>query len=285
MKFRLNLVACLAWGCLIAVGYWVFSNVIFKPDIEGVRFSKTVTKVKEEDAIAEVVLLLEHPATQAIDVKYETRDRTAQSGVDYTNTKGTVHFSTGDTQRSLFVSIQPDRNISEPNETFDIILTNVRYQPKHTIVILEQGVNKDLLAKSELVIASLSVLAADIANDIATIKIIEGVSAPSKELASRYEMVKSNLSSERERYLLLFKDALALDPEVIKLSIKKRLTALEKKGYKHQLIATTLMEKQLINYMNDQIPMLDLWISELGELVTVEQVPQETDENETRLSA
>ena len=66
---------------------------------------------------------LDRAATETVTVEWATSDGTATAGTDYTAGNGTLTFSSGDSSKTVSVTVAGD-NVDEPNETFEVTLTN-----------------------------------------------------------------------------------------------------------------------------------------------------------------
>ncbi len=269
-----GMLLCVAF--LIALSVWQLKSALVYETIRGVKFVQPTTITTEVSAVAEVKLTLSKPAIDKLVVNYSMVEGTAKAKDDFNNTGGQIIFFPGQENATIIVSIVPDRDQLEANETFEIILDNVEGKPRHIVIIEEVGVNKDLLQKSHIIVADLSRLAADIANDYATIKMLEeylnNSLNPDTDIVERYMQAKVNIQRARERYLLQFHDALELDPAIVSASIKNRLAVIEREGASLQYKATELMRKQLFDYIDTRIPIADVWLMELGQLV---ELPKE----------
>jgi len=71
----------------------------------------------------EVMVVISPAAEGPVDVTYATKNGTASEGSDYTAVKGTLHFNKGETMKRITVPVSAD-NGCEPNESFDIVLSN-----------------------------------------------------------------------------------------------------------------------------------------------------------------
>ncbi|USI27916.1 Calx-beta domain-containing protein [Alteromonas macleodii] len=269
INFR-GIIATLSIPPLVGVAAWMLAPIINPPKLEHVNFEHTLTRVKEADAVAQISILFKAESSERLVIEYSLFSGTATAGEDFNNQPGQLILEPGQQQGTISIPITPDRNQREANENFEIVLNNVEGLPRHTILIEEEGVNKELLEMSDVLIADLSRLAADIANDYATIKMLEDYIKsslnPDEQLVARYERAKINILRARERYLLQFNDALDLDPVVIDMSITNRLAAIKRDNAELQYNATHQMQIQLNEYMNTKIPQTDLWIEELGAL-------------------
>ena len=72
---------------------------------------------------------------QIVTVDYTTADSTAQAGVDYQSTNGTLVFNSGQTSKQISVLVNGDTQV-EPNETFFVNLSN----PASATIAKAQGV-------------------------------------------------------------------------------------------------------------------------------------------------
>jgi aryl-phospho-beta-D-glucosidase BglC (GH1 family) len=73
-------------------------------------------------ATATFTVSLSQAATQPVTVNYATADGTAQAGLDYLATSGSLTFAPGETTKTISVTILAD-NLAEPDETFFINLS------------------------------------------------------------------------------------------------------------------------------------------------------------------
>ena len=74
-------------------------------------------------ATLDFTVTLDRAATATVTVDWATSDGTATAGTDYTAGNGTLTFNTGDSSRTVSVTVAGD-NVDEPNETFEVTLTN-----------------------------------------------------------------------------------------------------------------------------------------------------------------
>lgn len=257
--------------CLLLIAGLFLKPVIMPESIQGVGFKQSISRVLETDAVIGVTLTLPHPATVRHVIKYHMVAGTANANEDFNAAAGQVIVLPGQQTATISIAIIPDRDQLEASETFDLILSNVEGQPRHTVIIEEVGVNKSLLEMSEVIVADLSVLAADLANGYATIKMLENylknTQKPDQSIEIRYDQAKSTINRVKERYLLQFNNAQELDPVVIEASIKNRLAATKRDGAMLQFQATELMRQQLLEYSDTHIPHTEVWLEELGKLV------------------
>jgi MYXO-CTERM domain-containing protein len=71
-----------------------------------------------------VTFELAQPYMLPVTVDYQTKDGTAQAGQDYAAAAGTVTFTPGETKKTVTINVVGDTMV-EPDETFEIALTNV----------------------------------------------------------------------------------------------------------------------------------------------------------------
>ena len=82
------------------------------------------TEVEEgENASADFVVRLSRPGSSNVTVDYATSDGTAQAGVDYTGTNGSVTIPAGSTTATVNVDVLDDDH-DEGSETFTLTLSN-----------------------------------------------------------------------------------------------------------------------------------------------------------------
>lgn len=83
----------------------------------------TSLNVTESDGSVEMIIDRLSGSSGEVKVDYETIDRTAKEGEDYTKTEGTLTFRDGEAQKSVFIPILYDDK-NDPNKTFEFKLTN-----------------------------------------------------------------------------------------------------------------------------------------------------------------
>ena len=82
-----------------------------------------VTVTEGTDAEAEFAVTLVPAATETVTVDYATSDGSAEAGMDYTETSGTLTFNAGETSKTVRVSITDD-DVEDSGETFTLTLSN-----------------------------------------------------------------------------------------------------------------------------------------------------------------
>jgi uncharacterized repeat protein (TIGR01451 family) len=78
----------------------------------------------EADGVLEVPVELSQPVSDTVTVDYATTDETAEAGLDYTPTEGTLTISPGETSQVVSIPVTNDK-LTEKNETFAVVLSNV----------------------------------------------------------------------------------------------------------------------------------------------------------------
>ncbi len=93
-------------------------------DDDGLPSLKVVNRRVEEgeDAVLKFRVELSKPATQDVEISYETQSRTAEAGVDYVETAGNVTIAAGETRAFIEVSVLDDEEV-EDLESFFLDLT------------------------------------------------------------------------------------------------------------------------------------------------------------------
>ena len=264
---------------LMGAIFWTGYRQVFPQMISGVFFSTVVSEIMESAGVVEVHVKLSDVADHPIIINYRTVAGSAEDKKDFQVTKGQLIFDPGESEKAIVIPITQDRISLENNENFFLYLDNVIGNPKHTIIIREEGVNKDLLDKADLLVSSLSTLAANMANQLKTIYFIQDYSRgninPAEEIEERYYKIQNNLRNASEKYLLLFHEAADLDPVVLNSVIENRIAALQRGEFKLQYLATQVMQQQLQRFLDTQIPETNSWIKELSELVQ-DKITEET---------
>ena len=93
----------------------------------------------ENSGIFQFPIELSQPADRTVTVQYVTSEVTAQSGLDYTASRGIVVFDAGATRGVIEITIVDDK-ISEPSEEFLVTLSD----PSNAIVAQEVGTGRIL---------------------------------------------------------------------------------------------------------------------------------------------
>ncbi len=265
---------------LMGAIFWTGYRQVFPQVISGVFFSTVVSEIMESAGVVEVHVKLSDVADHhPITINYRTVAGSAEDKKDFQATQGQLIFNSGESEKTIVIPITQDRDSLENNENFFIYLDNVIGNPKHTIIIREEGVNKDLLDKADLLVSSLSTLAAKMANQLKSIYYIQDYSRdninPAEEIEERYYQIQSNLRNASEKYLLLFHKASELDPVVLNSVIENRIAALQRGEFQLQFLATQVMQQQLKRFLDTQIPETSTWVKELSGLVQ-DRITKET---------
>ena len=91
--------------------------------LPALSFDNINITVDEDGSQAALSVELSQASTVTVTVDYATSDNTAEAGDDYTDTSGTLTFSTGETVKAIIVPILDDA-IYEPLERFNVTLSN-----------------------------------------------------------------------------------------------------------------------------------------------------------------
>ncbi len=89
-----------------------------------IQFSEAVYRVPEDGANAVIALIRGGDIASAVSVDYTTVDGTAEAGVDYQETKGTLRFDAGETAKTFSVPVF-DNVLAEGDKTIGLLLTNL----------------------------------------------------------------------------------------------------------------------------------------------------------------
>src|SRR5262249_15431129 len=89
-----------------------------------VEFASTNYTVNETSGSATVTVQLSAPASQVVEVQYQTSDGTGKAGTDYQSTVGAVTFPVGQVSQSFTVPILDDNRVGESSETVNLSLSN-----------------------------------------------------------------------------------------------------------------------------------------------------------------
>jgi len=88
-------------------------------------------------------VVLSHPSNEIVTVNFSTSDGTAQAGLDYQATSGTLTFEPGQTRQTLTVLVHGDTTL-EPDETLTVQLTNPQNATLGDAVATGTILNEDL---------------------------------------------------------------------------------------------------------------------------------------------
>tara|TARA_R110002111_G_scaffold247140_1_gene309996 strand:+ start:270 stop:17531 length:17262 start_codon:yes stop_codon:yes gene_type:complete len=94
---------------------------IVTPSISIVNAYSQLETDSGNSTVFEIVVTLSNPNVDAVTVKYETSNGTAEAGIDYNFTTGTITFAPGETTQIIQVIVIGD-DIPENNETFYVNL-------------------------------------------------------------------------------------------------------------------------------------------------------------------
>jgi hypothetical protein len=251
-----------------AIGY----RIAFPTLLTQVDFAAPLTRVDRAAGVVSVEVVRSVFEKEPLVVRYHSENGTAQAGSEFTAAAGEIFFAPGEHTKQIVVPLQPAASVLSRDSNFFIVIDNVAGNPRHTVIIHEQGVSKDLLEKAQLLVDSLSLLATEMAKMVAQKRYIRTYlsqsNRPDPNIVKKYTMLESNIARAREKYLLLFRDAAQLDPAIVKKSIENKLTALNRAGedFVHQYQATQRMHEQLLLFLETGVPEPDAWTNELGNI-------------------
>ena len=110
-------------GTLPAIAYLpIIMNSNYVPPLK-VKFSADNYTVRENEGPATINVVLNRASSQTVTVQYATSDLTAQAGIDYVATSGTLTFPPNKTSRSFTVTLIDDE-VHEPDEQVRLTLSN-----------------------------------------------------------------------------------------------------------------------------------------------------------------
>jgi len=110
------------------------ATVVIVDDESAVAFSSSVYQVSEDQPTATVTVTRTGSASNPFAVDYTTSDGTATAGQDYTAKSGTLSFASGESDKTIVLSILNDTLI-EGDETIIVTLSN----PSGGVAIGNQG--------------------------------------------------------------------------------------------------------------------------------------------------
>ena len=111
-----------AEGPLTSNAYPATGTIAPEPDPE-LSFADANITVGENAGPATLTVELDRASTGTVTVGYATSDQTAQAGVDYTATSGTLTFAASETSKTITVPILND-TAYDPTERFRVTLSN-----------------------------------------------------------------------------------------------------------------------------------------------------------------
>ena len=109
------------------------------------------------------LVTLDRPATTTVTVDYATVDGTATAPADYTETRGTLTFAVGDTQKIVTVPLVDDA-VPDSGETFKLVLGNVS-----GAVIADAEAIGTILNTETAALTGFTLVNADAASDVGSI--------------------------------------------------------------------------------------------------------------------
>ncbi|MFL6336268.1 MAG: PQQ-dependent sugar dehydrogenase [Pyrinomonadaceae bacterium] len=107
-----------------------------------IKFGSTAFVVPEQSGPATITVSRSGDPSPEVSVEYATSDGTASSRSDYTAAGGTLHFATGETQKTFLVLLTND-DTHEGDETLTVTLSNLvgggvlEAQPSRTLTITD----------------------------------------------------------------------------------------------------------------------------------------------------
>jgi beta-glucosidase len=105
-------------------GYSLYELEVYGQFLDtAVSVAASTYQLPEKDGQITVPVRLNRASTDPVTVKYATADGTAEAGKDYEAAAGTLTFAPGETEKTVTLKSIDDQ-IDEPNETFDLNLSD-----------------------------------------------------------------------------------------------------------------------------------------------------------------
>jgi hypothetical protein len=254
-------------------------NIFFPEPIKGVSFTSNSTHIDESIGQVEINIKRDGDLNEALSISFVSNDGTAKAGYDYQALKGNITFEPRQGLAKIPVTILPDNDISESDEVFSIILTDVEAQPQHEIFIKEAPPSKEALEKIDIIVRDVRDLAdkaksiADYARKLEITKNLiscKGSSLNNSQLKTytdKYQIMSSNLNQLRDRYVELLHELSYLDKTTVIMTIDKRITYLKQQNLIQLHDATQVMKEHFIYYLQNEVLDMDKLITLLNDTI------------------
>ncbi|WP_353304117.1 Calx-beta domain-containing protein [Sessilibacter corallicola] len=255
----------------VGFNYYLYIN---PPPSNGYTFIEKTTHIEENSTVVSISVI-RNPDSQPAKINYFTKDRTAVAGQDYIAEEGVLDFTLDVFEKTIKITILPDKLYSEGTEDFVIVLSNTLNKEQHIIFINEPQQNSEVITSAQTLVRNLSTVAMDVAAYKKRIEVIsellqEGViqdRALFLEYQRTQEQNETNLRRSRERYMEIFRDLKSLPFAAVQIAFDQWLASLTRREYTQQHDATSLAEKQFQQFLSNNIMEMDLWSSELEKVI------------------
>jgi len=256
-----------------AAGFGI-KQQFFPEPLDHITFDKPQTRTPDTVGMLTVVVTRDREIDHQLAVEYTSADGTARAGQDYQPVKGELIFAPGEREKRLLVPILPDTEFDKPDRYFSVILSNVANTPRLVVFIEQRHVDASERDRVEQTVRTASVVAMDIASDVVRHRVLSELVANNRQDHAAYEQFKTaldtvegNLTRARERYVQLFKDMQTMQPRIVLTGMDAVSAYQAQEGYKQQSLATTIMKRQLQEYLSSGNLSMDRWAQELSAVV------------------
>ncbi len=101
------------------------ATIIDNDAVSGTPLAVISDVVLDETArTAQFVVTLDKPSTSVVSMSYATEDGSAKAGADYVAQSGTIHFSPGETAKTVTIFLSND-TVAENDESFNLVLSEL----------------------------------------------------------------------------------------------------------------------------------------------------------------
>ncbi|WP_313913328.1 Calx-beta domain-containing protein [Tahibacter sp.] len=241
-----------------------------RPAPATIRFVLPETTTSGTEALLDIELRRDAYIDEAIDVPFETRDASAQEGVDYAAARGFLHFAAGERTQRVSVTLLPDPSHQKGPRHFTLVLPQAKGTPTHRIAIVPPQVSASDAIAAEALALSASRIAKDIADLRLKLQVVEELMTASRDDDGAYAAYRrrlattsGDLSRARERYLHEMEQLRRLKSGAILDAVDAVAARLDGQGYAQQSKAVRVMKRHLLELMDGRAPEMDRWVEEL----------------------
>lgn len=261
---------------LIVAGYGGLSlyQSLNPAPLSGYSFAANTTQIDESSTVVAIQVVRSAAANPA-QIHYSTQDRTATAGQDYIAEEGALDFSADEFEKTIKVTILPDRLFGEGVEEFMVVLTNTLNRAKHVVFISEPPQNTEAISSAQALVRNLSVVAMDIASygkRVATISdLLQRGVIQDRAMFLGYQKVQetneANLRRARERYIEVFRDLKTVPADAVNMAFDEWLASLTRRQYNQQHDATALAREHFQQFLSSGVMEMDIWQDELQKVI------------------
>ena len=260
---------------------WLARTVLFPPPLTHIAFATSETTTDDQAGLVSLQIVRSADLNRRVRVELASEDGTAKAGEDYGAIRRELTFEPGERNKTLQLSVLPDRTFEKTARYFTLTLLNVTGEPQQVVRIAPHQVPHSEELEAEQAVLAASRIAADIAGLMVKRRVLVDLVTQRTSFRDEVEEYKrqlidiqDNLSRARESYLEAMRNLQTHQAALVMRTLDRVHTDLVKKDFGQQARALEILKGQFTELANTQDMDMDRWVKELEAAVPRPEEPK-----------